>query len=88
EINNERLGWLIELPLSQASYAPLKTEGERVEVSEMIASGLERAIREIISRPDVIREKGHWSLERIRQMHDPKTHSLLLRDLYQSAMLV
>jgi glycosyltransferase involved in cell wall biosynthesis len=86
EMNNNQVGWLINVPKNHLKEALYNTEDERKILSETIQEGLENVIREIVAHPEQIAEKGTLALEKIRKEHDPVQYANKLRAIYQEAL--
>jgi glycosyltransferase involved in cell wall biosynthesis len=86
EMNNNQVGWLINVPKNHLKEALYNTEDERKILSETIQEGLENVIREIVAHPEQIAEKGTLALEKIRKEHDPVRYANKLRAFYQEAL--
>jgi glycosyltransferase involved in cell wall biosynthesis len=86
ELNNNQVGWLINVPQNRLKEALYITEEERQVLSNAIRTGLENVIREIVAHPEQIAEKGTLALEKIRKEHDPVLYANKLRAIYQEAL--
>jgi len=86
EINNAKIGWIINVPKWKNGEAKYKTKEERDDLSDAIITGLRRYVYEIIENPEVIFKKGQYSIERIKREHDPEIFSNRLLKVYQEAL--
>jgi len=93
EINNESCGWIINLPKynstnhNEFQRAIHRTESGRKQISDAIIEQLEMTILSILNKPDLIKEKGKKSLQRINEFHDPEKHAQKLLNIYEEAFL-
>jgi glycosyltransferase involved in cell wall biosynthesis len=83
EINNNDIGWMIEVPVNDRRDGDIDTFEKRVKFREVIESGLRKIILEIIKSPEVIREKGERCIEKIRSKHSPEIYKSQLELLYK-----
>lgn len=86
EINNEHIGWLIEVPKSPFGIALRKTEQQRRILSSKIEEGLYSILRDICANPALTREKGLRALKRIKEQCRPETRSQVLEHIYLEAL--
>lgn len=86
EINNEEIGWLIEVPKSPFGVALRKTEQQRRLLSSRIEEGLYTILRDICANPALTREKGLRALKRIKEQCRPETRSQVLEHIYLEAL--
>lgn len=84
EINDDSVGWVIDVPKLENGNGILFTPEDRSLFSSIVSGGLESVILEIVNNPSVIREKGLLALERIRQMHNPIHNAKILAEIYSS----
>lgn len=82
EMNNNRVGWLINVPKNQLGEALYATEPERETLRQTIRDGLEKVIRDIAEHPQIIADKGSLALAKIRDEHDPERYAESLRQFY------
>lgn len=78
EINNEECGWLCTLPVNVNGTCD---KNKLSELSEQLEKQLVECLGEIFRNPQCVKEKGRKALDKIRQMHDPKTYSDSIRSL-------
>jgi len=86
EINNNLIGWLIDVPRNKLGEAYYETAEQRLELSTSIEYGLEKIIREIFSDPEILRKKGMASLKKIESEHHPADYTKRLGEIYQQAL--
>lgn len=83
EINNERTGWIIELPLDEERGIRAKSPYGRGEVSSQIEEGIYSAAARAMDNSSAIAQKGRAALERISQHHDSTDAAAKLRGVYR-----
>ena len=86
EVNNERIGWLIDIPGDAYHRADFSSPSKIQELSNIIETGLEMKLRCALSNPAQIFEKGRLSLENIRRNHSPSVFGQKLIKIYDEAL--
>lgn len=86
EINNNEIGWLIEIPKNYLGEAIYTTEEDRLQIREAIKKGLERAVSEIFANRDIISYKAKAALERVRNQHSLEEYARRLNEIYHNAI--
>lgn len=86
EINNNKCGWIIEVPKNRWGNGILNTPEERSQFSDILHARLYEVITNLISNPDQIVKKGRRSLDKIRQNHSPKIAARRLEQIYEKAL--
>ena len=76
EINNEKCGWVCQMPIDDLGYC---TEQDKTLLSDILEKELEKCFQDIFEHPDTIEIKGRAALERIREMHDPDKYQRELK---------
>jgi len=87
EINNNELGWLINIPKNRLGEAIYTTAENRTTIAQAIEKGLENCLREIFKNPEVVKLKAEKCLNRIKQNHSPEDHAHKLRNIYSGSMV-
>lgn len=82
EINNNQIGWMIDVPKDDLGEGIYKTEKERTKISKIIEEGLYETIKEIVENPQIIREKGLRCLDKIREFHSLETKTKEIESIY------
>ncbi len=83
EINDESVGWLIDVPVNRLNN-PLHSTREQQDVfSEMLVSGLRAKVEHVLQHREEIKEKADRCLRKIEQYHSPKRYEEKLRMIYQ-----
>ena len=86
EINDDTIGWVIEVPKNDLGEALYTTASQRQELSDAIRKGLIDIVRGIASDPGQIRAMADRGLENIRLKHSPLGFGEQLREIYQVAL--
>ena len=86
EINNDSMGWLIDVPRNRLGeglhYCSLE---DRTALGRAIRAGIKRAVDEIYGDRHIVAAKSERSIANIRDNHDPARFSERLRLIYLSA---
>lgn len=83
EINNNDCGWIVEVPKNEFGIGILKPETNRNLFREILETGLEKTVKEILNNPEQIKIKGAKALARIKEHHNPEKHAQRLLEIYQ-----
>ncbi|MDZ4873443.1 MAG: D-inositol-3-phosphate glycosyltransferase [Chroococcidiopsis cubana SAG 39.79] len=86
EINNNHVGWTIEVPKNSLGEAIYTTKEDRDTISKLIREGIERAVHEIFANRQIILEKSHNSISRIIEHHSIDRYAAKLRNIYLEAI--
>ena len=86
EVNDEKTGWMIDVPHDALGEAYYQSEEQRIQLSKAIEEGLERIMHEVFTDLGSIRAKGIASLDRIERQHDPGNYAKYLMEIYQRAL--
>lgn len=86
EINNDRCGWIIEVPKDRWGDGKLNTSAERSEFSAIVYEKLLDIMGDIILNPEQIKRKGSSCLNRIKENHNPKKAATQLEKIYDEAL--
>ncbi len=86
EINNDQVGWLIDVPRNSLGEALYTTESARRELGNRISGGLESIIEQIMLEPKLILKKSQSAFEQIRNNHDPADYGERLTQIYRDAL--
>lgn len=79
EINNERCGWVCQIPIDNLGVC---AEQDKSVLSEILENELEKCFQDIFEHPDTIIIKGRAALERIKEMHDPDNYQKELKKIW------
>lgn len=83
EINSERTGWMIELPLNRERGVRTDPPYGSGEVSTQIEEGIYSAAAEAVENPAAIVKKGKAAMKRVSHRHDPSDATAKLHELYR-----
>ncbi|MDF2437017.1 MAG: glycosyl transferase group 1 [Bacteroidota bacterium] len=82
EINNDKIGWLIKVPLNELMDGDIDSVEKRSRFQNIIEQRLEEILLEIVSAPSLVKQKGMAALDRIKEEHSPQKYRKKLEDLY------
>jgi glycosyltransferase involved in cell wall biosynthesis len=85
EINNNEVGWIIEIPKNNLGEALYNTKVQRELIKETIETDLENILLDIFAHPEQVKIKALRCLERIRQYHSPREYGERLMRIYEGA---
>ncbi|MCC9168227.1 glycosyltransferase family 4 protein [Pontibacter harenae] len=86
EINNNDIGWLIEVPLVEDNRSIPRTKEAKEIFSEIVEGQLDAIVRSIIEDRNVIMKKGAKALQRIEEEHCPFKVAKILETIYDAAL--
>lgn len=86
EINNNEIGWMIEVPKDEMGNGVLDTPEERQVFSTIVFDQLYAIIESILSQPDKVLPKGIKSLQKIRRQHSITHNTAVLENLYDEIL--
>ena len=86
EMNNNDLGWLIEVPKNRLGEAIYTTPRDRQDLHETICQGLETAVHSIFSNPGILKEKSAKVIANIRMNYSMEDRADRLRQIYLDAV--
>lgn len=82
DINCEKVGWLINVPVNRLNN-PLHTTVEQKEkFAETLSTGLKEKVEYVLNHRNEVKEKSVICLERIKQFHNPKKYADRLKEIY------
>lgn len=82
EMNNEKCGYLINVPKAPSTEALYGTDEELAQLKQAIFDGLYSAFSEILDNPEKLREKSEASIEKIKNDHSPEKYGQRLAEIY------
>lgn len=82
EVNNDKIGWVIKVPVDEDGNGVLSNELERELFSKAICDQLFSIVEEIVSSPEVIKEKGSRSLLKIESANSVANNTTVLESIY------
>jgi len=83
EINNEKKGWLINLPINQFGLIDSSTEA-LIQTKKQIKLELKNIVKEIIDDKNLIINKANSSIDNVRVNHSPELFGKKLKKIYES----
>lgn len=87
EINNEDVGWVIDMPLTKLKEINFM-ESENIDfIRNRFISELERIFIEIIKNPSIIEKKSKLCIRRVDSMHNPQKYNELISNIYKQVKL-
>lgn len=86
EINDNKKGWLIEVPKNRLGEAIYTTDEDRVALSNAIQTGLEQVIHHIFSDRSLVPMKSEKAISSIKENHSLQRYSAQMREIYIEAM--
>lgn len=83
EINNENVGWLIDVPVNRLNN-PLHLTREQQDIfSEKLLNGLYDKVEYVLQHREEIKDKAMKCLVKIKDYHSPQKYEEKLRMVYQ-----
>ena len=82
EINNNDLGWLIDVPTNRLNHPQFYSTNDFKEFAISIESGLAAILKNIFENKESIKQKGEACLEKIRREHNPIEYAKTLENIY------
>lgn len=86
EINNDEIGWIVNVPKLSNGCADFSTPEKMRELSKAIEVGLVEKLREVLSNTITISEKGKLALANLKKNHSPGEHGHRLAKIYGEAL--
>ncbi|WP_425639467.1 glycosyltransferase family 4 protein [Algoriphagus yeomjeoni] len=86
EINDNKKGWLIEVPKDQDGEGLYRQNEDRKALSGIIEARLEKIILDIISDPSIIALKGEKALQGLKEKNDPVKNGEAYLAIYEKAL--
>lgn len=83
EINNEEVGWLIDVPVNKLNNPLHLTREQQDAFSGKLLSGLREKVLHVLSHRQEVKEKAEACIERIKTYHSPQAYEEKLRMVYQ-----
>lgn len=87
EINNDSIGWMVNVTKLSNGSADFSTSEKMRELAETTEKGLIEKLREALSNTTAIGEKGLLALENIKSNHSPEEYGQQLVEIYEKAVL-
>lgn len=86
EINNDEIGWVINVPKDSWGNGLLATERDRARLSGILKESLYETIKLIVENPGMIRGKGVRCLEKVRTFHNPQDKAKEIEAIYDQIL--
>jgi len=87
EINNNEMGWVIEIPRNRFGEAIYNTnKKDRYEIGLTIKKELVNVISEIMENRDLISSKADKAIKHIKDYHSPEEYSRKMEEIYSHAL--
>ncbi|WP_373032375.1 glycosyltransferase family 4 protein [Sulfurovum sp.] len=82
EINNNDVGWIIDVPKLKNGNGQIETPAERDVFQNVIEKRLKEIIVSVIENPEIVKKKGIAALQRIKDEHNIENHYRVLQKVY------
>ncbi|MFC1774402.1 glycosyltransferase family 4 protein [Pseudomonadota bacterium] len=91
EINNNDVGWLIDVPKQDNGEPKYQEPGDKEiidkeSISTAISNGLYEIVGELVDNPELIGLKARNALDRILVQHSPEAYARSLVEIYSAAI--
>ncbi len=86
EINNNEVGWIIEIPKNDLGEALYETEQQRNQIRKSIETQMEDILVDIFRNRQQVEVKAKKALQRIIDNHSPQDYSDRLLCIYKEAL--
>ena len=83
EINNENVGWLIDVPVNRLNNPLHLTREQQDNFSEKLLNGLYDKVEYVLKHHEEIKDKAMKCLVKIKDYHSPQKYEEKLRMVYQ-----
>lgn len=83
EINNENVGWLIDVPVNRLNNPLHLTKKQQDIFSEKLLNGLYNKVEYVLKHHEEIKDKAMKCLVKIKDYHSPQKYEEKLRMVYQ-----
>lgn len=83
EINNENVGWLIDVPVNRLNNPLHLTRVQQDSFSEKLLNGLYNKVEYVLQHRKEIKDKAMKCLVKIKEYHSPQKYEEKLRMAYQ-----
>ncbi|MCC3862741.1 glycosyltransferase [Terrisporobacter petrolearius] len=84
EINNNEIGWMINMPLTKLKEIDYINEENIKVIREKFISSLEDIFLECIENRSIIKEKAKLCIERVKKQHNPIDFEEKITNIYKS----
>lgn len=82
EINNNTIGWVIQLPLDESGEVEVSSINKKQILRKQLQNSLEKIVLEILENPQQIKEKAIKSYDAVTRNHSVKGYMEKLSEIY------
>lgn len=82
EINNDLIGWMINLPINDSGEAIIDSNKKKEELRKILQKSLKEIILDILDNPIQIKEKSIKSYDQVRKNHSVEEYMEKLSNIY------
>lgn len=82
EVNNDKTGWILQVPIDEKGNGILGSKSERDAFSKAICDQLIPTLKGILESPQIVREKGILALEKIERENSIEKKTTILESIY------
>jgi glycosyltransferase involved in cell wall biosynthesis len=86
EINNNEIGWMIELPKDDDGRILPRSKSAKDNFTETVFTSLYAIILEALNNRNLIKQKGEKSISHIEKNHNINSHVVQLEKIYDEAL--
>ena len=86
EINNQDIGWLIEVPKDEWGEAYYQTADQRAGLREAILRQLDTVVKSLYVDRQGIRARAARAIEHVRENHSPQAYAHRMKAVYGEAL--
>ena len=87
EINNNDLGWLIDVPANRLNHPQFYSKEDFNEFAKVLEFGLIEILKDIFKNKINVMKKAEASLDRIKLEHDPKVYAETIKNIYKGKLV-
>ncbi len=86
EINNNEVGWMIDVPLFKDGRSLPKEPDQKITFSTVVEEKLYEYVLEALNNPGIIKQKGEKAMQRILKEHDMDVYTKRMEEIYTQAL--
>lgn len=86
EINNENCGWICQIDKNNFGEAFYSERNSLIKTKNSIEKELEKNIMKILKNLDIIKQKGRYAYNRIKEQHNPQEYANKLYNIYKESI--
>lgn len=87
EINNEKTGWIIQLPLSKYKEIHFNSLKEKIQQRKNMQNKLEEIVLDILAHPEQLKEKRIAAYDQVTKQHSTEKYFEKLNQIYKESFL-